>query len=673
MKISHGILLFMIFVFIFSGCVTTINDAIQNGDLNAVKSIISSDRNKINSRGVYGNSPLHDAAERGELDIVKYLVSQGANVNAKNNCGEIPLHSAAESNYIEMAKYLVSKGAYINTRNKYGTTPLHGAAGHLDIVKYLVSQGADINTRDSDDETPLHDAAKNGNLETIKYFVSQGADVNARDRKGKTPLYQILASRADIEMVKYLVSQGADVNIEDNGGNTPLHTAVSGAGISGVDIEVVKYLISQEADVNARDNYGETPLHNAASRGDIDIVKYLVSQGADVNARDNAGKTALNLAAYVKVANFLSSQMQLTKQKQAEVIASSEAPKKQLSYDTTPPEIIISSHDISRGINIVRKQKKVTISGRAIDKSGIVEVIVDNKEANVDRYGNFYADIYVGIGENQIVVSAMDRYENRATKKFTIIREGLEASPKDKIAGNYYALIIGNNNYKYIRKLETAKKDAQDVMDVLKQRYGFKTKLLLDAKRNDIVSAINDYRKTLKENDNFLIYYAGHGEFDRAAGKAYWLPVDARSDDDTNWIIVDTITSNIKRMSSKHILIVADSCYSGTFTRRAITDLVSDQERDRYLQKMQTKASRTLLASGGNEPVSDIGGKEHSVFADALILALKDMGEKTFSAEELFYQHIKERVAGKADQTPEYNVIRNSGHEGGDFVFKPIY
>ena len=363
----------------------------------------------------------------------------------------------------------------------------------------------------------------------------------------------------------------------------------------------------------------------------------------------------------------------LQKGSKPEVIASSEAPKKQLPYDSTPPEIIISSHDISRGINIVRKQKKVTISGRAIDKSGIVEVIVDNKEANVDRYGNFYADIYVGIGENQIVVSAMDRYENRATKKFTIIREGPEASPKDKIAGNYYALIIGNNNYKYIRKLETAKKDAQDVMDVLKQRYGFKTKLLLDAKRNDIVSAINDYRKTLKENDNFLIYYAGHGEFDRAAGKAYWLPVDARSDDDTNWIIVDTITSNIKRISSKHILIVADSCYSGTFTRRAITDLVSDQERDRYLQKMQTKASRTLLASGGNEPVSDIGGKEHSVFADALILALKDMGKKAFSAEELFYQHIKERVAGKADQTPEYNVIRNSGHEGGDFVFKRIY
>lgn len=85
----------------------------------------------------------------------------------------------------------------------------------------------------------------------------------------------------------------------------------------------------------------------------------------------------------------------------------------------------------------------------------------------------------------------------------------------------------------------------------------------------------------------------------------------------SNWIIVDTITSNIKRIPSRHILIIADSCYSGTFTRRAVAELVSDQERGRYLSKMKAKRSRTLLASGGNEPVSDIGGKGHSVFAKA--------------------------------------------------------
>jgi len=84
---------------------------------------------------------------------------------------------------------------------------------------------------------------------------------------------------------------------------------------------------------------------------------------------------------------------------------------------------------------------------------------------------------------------------------------------------------------------------------------------------------------------------------------------------------------------------------------------------------MKRKSSRTLLASGGDEPVSDTGGKGHSVFAAAFIDGLKEMEQKVFTAEELYYEHVKERVAGNAEQTPEYNIIRNSGHSGGDFLF----
>jgi hypothetical protein len=84
---------------------------------------------------------------------------------------------------------------------------------------------------------------------------------------------------------------------------------------------------------------------------------------------------------------------------------------------------------------------------------------------------------------------------------------------------------------------------------------------------------------------------------------------------------------------------------------------------------MRSKKSRTLLASGGNEPVSDIGGEGHSVFAKAFLSGLKKMENREFTAEELYSLHIKEMVAGSSEQTPEYNIIRNSGHEGGDFVF----
>ena len=347
----------------------------------------------------------------------------------------------------------------------------------------------------------------------------------------------------------------------------------------------------------------------------------------------------------------------------------------ELKKDNIPPKIVITSHDTSRGIMTAHETKRVTITGSAIDKNGIVEITVNNKDAIFDETGNFQADIYLKMGKNNVVVTAMDVHENRAIKEFTITRVAARTPIKTKIAeatgGKYYALVIGNNSYEHLRKLETAKKDAMKVADTLKRRYGFVANLLIDADRDAILDAVNDFRRLLKQDDQFLIYYAGHGSFDKIAGKAYWLPVDAQRNNDKNWIIVDTITSNIKRISSNHVLIVADSCYSGAFARTSsLAKLESAQKRRVYLKKMQAKKSRTLLASGGNEPVSDIGGEGNSVFAKAFLAGLTNMDLDEFTAEELYIQYIKEMVAGSSDQTPEYNIIRNSGHEGGDFVFR---
>jgi hypothetical protein len=347
--------------------------------------------------------------------------------------------------------------------------------------------------------------------------------------------------------------------------------------------------------------------------------------------------------------------------------------EKNYEKDRTPPQIVITSHETSRGLKVVEKKKKVRIAGKIIDESNLVEVIVNGKDASFDSFGNFAAEVYLGLGENKIIVSAMDRFENRAHKSFIILREDKFSSAGEirqkKIIGNYYALVIGNNDYLHLRTLKTAINDAKAVSYTLRTQFGFDTKLLLDVGRDEIIMELNKCRKKLNEQDNFLIYYAGHGEFDKATSKAYWLPIDAKRDDDTKWIIVDTITSNIKRMAANHIIIVSDSCYSGTLTRQSITEIDSAGNRGRYLGKMRKKKSRTLLASGGNEPVSDSGGYGHSVFASAFLQGLKEISYKEFTAEELYYKYIKELVAGGSEQTPEYSIIRNSGHGGGDFVF----
>lgn len=236
-----------------------------------------------------------------------------------------------------------------------------------------------------------------------------------------------------------------------------------------------------------------------------------------------------------------------------------------------------------------------------------------------------------------------------------------------KRSGKYYALVIGNNDYTNLPKLETAVKDAQDVSNVLRTLYGFEVKSLTNATRAAIMSSLSEYRRTLTDADNLLIYYAGHGQLDRGADRAYWLPVDAEKDNNANWISADDVTGDLRAMPSRHILVISDSCYSGGF--RSAGAEITPADMNQFLLQTKAKKSRTLMSSGALEPVADGGGAVNSVFAEALIQGLSGEDDQAFSAGRMFSSFVQVRVAGRANQTPLYSPIRNSGDEGGDFVF----
>jgi len=232
------------------------------------------------------------------------------------------------------------------------------------------------------------------------------------------------------------------------------------------------------------------------------------------------------------------------------------------------------------------------------------------------------------------------------------------------------ALVIGNDAYLYVAHLKTAVNDARAVQAVLQGRYGFETTLLLNATRAQIVSALNVYRRDLGADSSLLIYYAGHGYYDEKMGKAYWWPVDAQDNDNTNWIGAEVITSNIKGTASRHVLIVSDSCYSGTLRGVSVPQNLNglNSDRARTLLKLEQRPSRELMASGGNEPVADGGADGHSVFAGAFLRALERMPAAPFAAHELFDQ-VRTFVAGNSAQLPEFDPLRDSGDDGGSFVF----
>ena len=232
-------------------------------------------------------------------------------------------------------------------------------------------------------------------------------------------------------------------------------------------------------------------------------------------------------------------------------------------------------------------------------------------------------------------------------------------------------MIVGINNYQHLPPLLTPRNDAQEIALVLSDQYGFKTQLLLDATRDQIVGALDRYRRTLSEADSLLIYYAGHGYFDKEVDQAYWAPVDAGQDTYARWVIATEVTGTAKAVPARHVLVISDSCYSGMLTRDVRLATVYG-DREKYLEKMIQTKSRHVMSSGGNEPVADSDApghfSSHSVFANVLLQDLSQFPTKEFTAEQLFIQ-IKEQVGGRSKQIPQYNSIRDSAHDGGDFVF----
>ena len=103
----------------------------------------------------------------------------------------------------------------------------------------------------------------------------------------------------------------------------------------------------------------------------------------------------------------------------------------------------------------------------------------------------------------------------------------------------------------------------------------------MNATRYDILAALNELREKLTDKDNLLIYYAGHGELDERNQRGHWLPVDAEPNSTANWISNVAITDVLNSMTVQQLLVVADSCYSGTMTRSSLGRLEGGAERHR--------------------------------------------------------------------------------------------
>jgi hypothetical protein len=147
------------------------------------------------------------------------------------------------------------------------------------------------------------------------------------------------------------------------------------------------------------------------------------------------------------------------------------------------------------------------------------------------------------------------------------------------------------------------------------------------------------------------------------------MPYDTNSKLSPNRIISDELMTEVSDAPARHVLVISDSCYSGDLANTRSLGASAEGGTPAVIMRMLARKSRNLMASGGEETVSDAGADGHSVFASVLLRSLAENENTMFTASSLFYTSIKDSVVGNSAQTPEYAVIPNSTHNGGDFVF----
>lgn len=243
--------------------------------------------------------------------------------------------------------------------------------------------------------------------------------------------------------------------------------------------------------------------------------------------------------------------------------------------------------------------------------------------------------------------------------------------PKEMVIGNYYALIIGIDKYKGVwTPLVNAVNDAKAIEKTLKLSYKvdqFKTLYNEQASREAIITQLEWLVANAKENDNVFIYYSGHGEYKKELSKGYWVPVDAETQSTSKYISNSDIQTYINGIKSKHTLLVSDACFSGDIFR-GNTVSVPFEESEKYYREVHSLPSRQALTSGGIEPVMDGGKDGHSVFAYYFLKSLEANQSKYLDISQI-YTKVKIPVINNSDQTPKLSPIKNSGDEGGQFIF----
>jgi hypothetical protein len=237
--------------------------------------------------------------------------------------------------------------------------------------------------------------------------------------------------------------------------------------------------------------------------------------------------------------------------------------------------------------------------------------------------------------------------------------------------GRYYALVIGNAQYDHLPPVSSAERDANAVGALLRDDYGFQVTTLINAKNTAILKALYTLSQSLGENDNLVVYYAGHGKRDLRNRRGWWMPADAGTDPGakSNWLPNQEVSDRLALIPAKHILVLADASYVGDITRGAPQgepQNMTAAQWAKYVETTRQRRARLALSSGADEPSG-----ASSRFTAALIDALKKQ-KGVVPASRVHRELVNALTSGESASSavPTFAPLQSAFHDGVDFLFQ---
>ncbi|KAK5554011.1 hypothetical protein LTR46_008118 [Exophiala xenobiotica] len=228
-----------------------------------------------------GCTPLHLAASRGHVGVMRILLSEYIPVEGKGPGEKTPLRLSCDNGHFEAAELLLAHKARVNARDDKNLTSLHAAAkrGDANIVDLLIRNGAHIEAKDANFMNALHHACEGGHNGVIELLLNKKAGLETPGSRNKTPL-MTAAAAGFAHTVELLLKRKASLKTKGSGDMTALHWAACNG-----HVEVIDLLLQKKAPINAVNHNGRTPLHLAVMADHFPVVELLLRKNSAIEAQ----------------------------------------------------------------------------------------------------------------------------------------------------------------------------------------------------------------------------------------------------------------------------------------------------------------------------------------------------------------------------------------------------